>query len=933
MANRYPLIVDSSSQQIKEFPSGDTLLIDAVNIDGGTIDGVTIGGASAGAGTFTTLNATGGGALTGTWSDLGTVTTVDINGGTIDGAIIGGASAAAGTFTDLTASGTVSFSGATVSNGGTVTTIDINGGTIDGVTIGGSSAGAVSATTLTTSSTVTHNGGTANGVAYLNGSKVLTTGSALTFDGTNFTTSANFLINKSSPTYGAANRGLIEINGTNESWLLLQRNATASTSAIIRQNATNFEIVNRESTPLTFGTADGAYTMTFSETGNLGIGTSSPSARLHVTSSAAGAYGGIIHNTSATGEGLTVRGGSTSSQNALVVQNNTGGDLFNVRSDGNVGIGTSSPEAPIDAEGSAALVANFNSTDANGGYVRFQNSGTSIGDIGAGAAVLSGGTAGDFGITSRSGNLVLGTGTTERMSIDSSGNVGIGTSSPTQKLHLVGSGDTMMLVNDGTYNSFFGTISGQTRVSNDNTIPIVFATNSAERMRIDASGNLNFDYNAVGGRYLNLNTSSAGDGHIILQRNSANKWQITSGLTNALQFYNYTAGSESMRITSAGNVGIGTSSPDSPLEIQAATNSSSDTTYLKLSNQGENVGHIDFENGNGSLARITGTKEGAGASANDGILTFSTAFDTSLSERMRIDSSGNVVIGSGGLDVSGIGGTYQALNMRAGSGYPVLYGQTTATATNSVGLQLIGATSGASAGGAAEFLGIIQIAAESDSSTNAAGYMNFYTGSGGSASEAMRIDSSGNLLVGTTSNASTGGHVFEIDGPNKNSIAAVNSATSNPYGPYIYFSGASPNDSTRYFLACTDSTALRAAILSNGGLANYQSNNADLSDIRTKKDITPAPSYWDKIGALEIVTYKYNDQTHDDVNVGVIAQQVETVEPVWVDNDGFGETPEGEEPLKTVYTKDITFAAIKALQEAMTRIETLEAEVAALKGA
>ena len=48
----------------------------------------------------------------------------------------------------------------------------------------------VSTTTLTTSSTVTHNGGTANGVAYLNGSKVLTTGSALTFDGTNLSVSS-----------------------------------------------------------------------------------------------------------------------------------------------------------------------------------------------------------------------------------------------------------------------------------------------------------------------------------------------------------------------------------------------------------------------------------------------------------------------------------------------------------------------------------------------------------------------------------------------------------------------------------------------------------------------------------------------------------------------------------------------------------------------
>jgi hypothetical protein len=88
---------------------------------------------------------------------------------------------------------------------------------------------------------------------------------------------------------------------------------------------------------------------------------------------------------------------------------------------------------------------------------------------------------------------------------------------------------------------------------------------------------------------------------------------------------------------------------------------------------------------------------------------------------------------------------------------------------------------------------------------------------------------------------------------------------------------------------------------------------------------------WGKVAALEIVSYKYVDQTHDDVNLGVIAQQVETVEPVWVDSDGFGDTPEGEEPMKTVYNKDIYFAAIKALQEAMARIESLEARLAALE--
>lgn len=58
------------------------------------------------------LVASGGGSLTGTWSDLGTVTTVDINGGTVDGATIGGTSAGAGTFTTLTVNTSADINGA-----------------------------------------------------------------------------------------------------------------------------------------------------------------------------------------------------------------------------------------------------------------------------------------------------------------------------------------------------------------------------------------------------------------------------------------------------------------------------------------------------------------------------------------------------------------------------------------------------------------------------------------------------------------------------------------------------------------------------------------------------------------------------------------------------------------------------------------------------
>ena len=67
----------------------------------------------------------------------------------------------------------------------TLTNKTLTGAAMNG-TLGATTPSTASVTTLTTSSTVTHSGGTANGVTYLDGSKVLTTGSALVFDGTNF---------------------------------------------------------------------------------------------------------------------------------------------------------------------------------------------------------------------------------------------------------------------------------------------------------------------------------------------------------------------------------------------------------------------------------------------------------------------------------------------------------------------------------------------------------------------------------------------------------------------------------------------------------------------------------------------------------------------------------------------------------------------------
>jgi hypothetical protein len=111
----------------------------------------------------------------------------------------------------------------------------------------------------------------------------------------------------------------------------------------------------------------------------------------------------------------------------------------------------------------------------------------------------------------------------------------------------------------------------------------------------------------------------------------------------------------------------------------------------------------------------------------------------------------------------------------------------------------------------------------------------------------------------------------------------------------------------------------------NGGIYNYSGNNSNLSDERTKTNINLASNYLDKICAIPVKTFNYKDEpTGEQKTLGVIAQDVEIIAPELVNNKGFGETKEGEQPLKSIYTTDMMFAMMKAIQE-------LKAEVDALK--
>lgn len=123
-------------------------------------------------------------------------------------------------------------------------------------------------------------------------------------------------------------------------------------------------------------------------------------------------------------------------------------------------------------------------------------------------------------------------------------------------------------------------------------------------------------------------------------------------------------------------------------------------------------------------------------------------------------------------------------------------------------------------------------------------------------------------------------------------------------------------------------------IFTNGNVQNTNNSYGAISDIKLKENIADASSQWDDIKAIRIRKYNLKQgQTHR--QIGVIAQEIEQVSPGLV-----YESPDRDEnglELDTV-TKSVNYSvlymkAVKALQEAMERIETLEAKVAALEAA
>ena len=220
---------------------------------------------------------------------------------------------------------------------------------------------------------------------------------------------------------------------------------------------------DHSSNEMWFGVS-GSRPITINSSGNVGIGEADPGgywtqARqlvlsgtnngLTIKSATAGNGRIVFTNTKSTTAGLSDGGMiSYSHQNNAMIFNSNGSEAMRIDSSGNVGVGIASPNASgsrktlhiEDSDGAAIRLAD----DGVSSLIRYDNTnGLSIGTVG-------------------SKNVVLSTSDTERMRIDSSGNVGIAETTPTQKLHVSGNARVTGAIYDST-NSAGG--SGQVLMS------------------------------------------------------------------------------------------------------------------------------------------------------------------------------------------------------------------------------------------------------------------------------------------------------------------------------------------------------------------------------------------------------------------------------------------------------------------------------------
>jgi hypothetical protein len=317
-------------------------------------------------------------------------------------------------------------------------------------------------------------------------------------------------------------------------------------------------------------------------------------------------------------------------------------------------------------------------------------------------------------------------------------------------------------------------------------------------------------------------------------------------------------GAEAVRINSSGNVGIGTTSPGARLEVGSQTvgtytpsaifNGTSTAKFRidDLSNVAQNRRFItnNYARPNGTL---TADNSGYGVTSilfDDGFLTFGTAAagSTSTTERMRIDSSGNV----------GIGTTSPATRLQVN-------GTVRVGATGTDGnLQLARTSDGAAVGA----ISWVNANTEFRLNNELSGPMSFYTNN----TERARISSAGDFFVGTTSGSNPGvilfgGGVINATVPSGNCIQFWNQATSGDNGFATFYTEGGAG-------------SLRGSIDYNrgAGLTRYNTtSDATLKNIIGDSDGAKSVEI---LNSTRIREFAWKDDSTQKPQIGVIAQEL-----------------------------------------------------------
>ena len=375
-------------------------------------------------------------------------------------------------------------------------------------------AGSATITNLL-ATTLTVSGGTANGVLFLNGSKVATSGSALQFSGTNLgiggAADATAILDVYTAGGRLLNRSGSSTGGTSTGVGLTAVNTGATATVDFNYRAANHAFISGAGT---------ATTMILDASGNLGIGTASPGAKLHVLgSNLVGIFAGTNANTvyteyrynSTTTSGLIGNGSSLLSAAAdsdFIVRSEgalkfaTNGNNFRavIDTSGNLGLGVTpslwrSTEKVIQigswmglfTDSGVTTEVSYNNYINSSNQRIYQNTGYALR-----YQQYNGIHSWHTAPSGTAGNQITGANAFDQMmTLDASGNLGVGITLPNSRLDVVG-GTGIRVNEDGAStkviqvrSNFAGVGPAINVATND---PLLFQTNNTERGRFTAGG-------------------------------------------------------------------------------------------------------------------------------------------------------------------------------------------------------------------------------------------------------------------------------------------------------------------------------------------------------------------------------------------------------------------------------------------------------------